>query len=100
MQLVFEELGFRRCCVLAAPALSVRHWAAAHPAKPAAGAACGLVLDAGFSFTHAAPVFDGQVLPSGVRRINLGGKALTNYMKELVSYRRVTPCHHSPQCLT
>ena len=87
LQLVFEDLGFRRYCTLPAPALSLRQWAAANPGNPAAAAACGLVLDAGFSFTHAAPVFDGQVLPSGVRRINLGGKALTNYMKELVSYR-------------
>lgn len=46
-------------------------------------------MDAGFSFTHAVPVFDWRVLAAGVRRIDLGGKALTNYMKELVSYRWV-----------
>ncbi len=34
------------------------------------------------------PVFDARVQWAGVRRINLGGKALTNHMKELVSYRR------------
>ena len=28
-----------------------------------------------------------QLLLQGVRRINVGGKALTNYLKELVSYR-------------
>ncbi len=50
-------------------------------------AQCALVVDAGFSFTHALPFFDGQLLGGGVRRINLGGKALTNYFKELVSYR-------------
>lgn len=33
------------------------------------------------------PVFDWRVLPAAVRRIDLGGKALTNFMKELVSYR-------------
>ena len=33
------------------------------------------------------PVFDGRVQWRGVRRINLGGKALTNVLKELVSYR-------------
>lgn len=47
------------------------------------------MVDAGFSFTHAVPVFDWRVLAAGVRRIDLGGKALTNYMKELVSYRWV-----------
>lgn len=33
------------------------------------------------------PVFDWRVLPGCVRRVDLGGKALTNFMKELVSYR-------------
>ena len=49
----------------------------------------GVVIDAGFSFTHVSPVFDGDVLDAGVRRIDLGGKALTNYLKELVSFRCV-----------
>lgn len=35
------------------------------------------------------PVFDWRVLPAAIRRIDLGGKALTNFMKELVSYRQV-----------
>ena len=50
-------------------------------------ATCGLVVDAGFSFTHTLPFFDGQLLDIGVRRVNIGGKMLTNYFKELVSYR-------------
>lgn len=44
-------------------------------------------MDCGFSFTHAAPVFQNFTLNYGVKRIDLGGKALTNYLKELVSYR-------------
>ena len=90
-QLVFEDMGFRSYASLPAPALAVRQWSASATGKaagtPAAQATAGVVLDAGFSFTHAVPVFDGRVLPSGVRRINLGGKLLTNYLKELVSYR-------------
>ena len=39
---------------------------------------------------HAVPVFDGRVQLAGVRRINIGGKALTNHLKELVSYRCVS----------
>ena len=65
----------------------MRPFSQRHAALPAARARCGLVVDAGFSFTHVAAVFDGRVLPGGVRRINLGGKALTNYLKELISYR-------------
>jgi actin-related protein 6 len=29
-----------------------------------------------------------QLVTATVRRVNLGGKALTNYLKELVSYRQ------------
>ncbi|MBA0693731.1 hypothetical protein Goari_004082, partial [Gossypium aridum] len=48
-----------------------------------------LVVDCGFSFTHVAPVFQNCTLNYGVKRIDLGGKALTNYLKELVSYRSI-----------
>jgi actin-related protein 6 len=60
---------------------------AQRPEVAANEALCGLVVDCGFSFTHVVPVFDGVVLRKGVRRIDLGGKALTNYLKELVSFR-------------
>jgi actin-related protein 6 len=33
------------------------------------------------------PFYDGQLLPGAVKRLNLGGKALTNLLKETVSYR-------------
>ena len=32
------------------------------------------------------------MLESGVRRIDLGGKFMTNYLKELVSFRSATKC--------
>ncbi len=41
------------------------------------------------------PVFDGRVQLAGVRRINIGGKALTNHLKELVSYRCVVVVWHT-----
>jgi actin-related protein 6 len=50
-------------------------------------ALAGIVVDAGFSFTHTVPFFGGAVLLGGVRRLALGGKHLTNYLKELVSFR-------------
>lgn len=53
-----------------------------------ARARCGVVVDIGFSFAHATPIFDGRVLRKGIRRINLGGKALTNYLK--VGWCRLT----------
>lgn len=98
-QMVFEEYGFASFAALPAQPLSLRAWAAERPDLPAAAAGVGVVVDAGFSFTHAVPLCDGRVLWPSVRRINLGGKALTNYLKELVSYRwdvtSVLHQHHS-----
>lgn len=48
-----------------------------------------LVVDCGFSFCHVAPVMQNVTLNYGVRRMDLGGKALTNYLKELISYRSI-----------
>lgn len=93
MQVVFEDLGFKEYFSCPAGQLSLHHHAAGNPSILANRAYCGLVVDVGFSFTHALPFFDGQLLVQGVRRINLGGKALTNYFKELVSYRCIlSPC--------
>jgi len=48
-----------------------------------------VVVDSGFSFTHITPVFDGKVFEPGIRRIDVGGKILTNYLKELLSYGQI-----------
>lgn len=88
-QIVFEDLGFSEYWCCQPGELSLHEHVAQQPGSLASQAQCGLVVDAGFSFTHALPIFDGQLLESSVRRIDLGGKALTNYFKELVSYRSV-----------
>ncbi len=84
-----DGLGFASV-LLAPPAeLAAAAHFAARPELPASAARAALVLDVGFSYAHAAPVFDGRLLAAAVRRLDLGGKALTNYMKELVSYRSI-----------
>ena len=50
---------------------------------------CTLVVDSGFSFTHVVPVCEGEVIHSAVKRVNVGGKLLTNHLKEIISYRQV-----------
>ena len=59
-------------------------WAADNPQDGVAQSLSGIVLDAGYSFTHAVPVFDGRAQCAAARRIRLGGKLLTNLMKEWV----------------
>jgi len=48
-----------------------------------------LVVESGFSFTHITPFYKGQVILEGIRRLNVGGKHLTNHLKEVVSYRQL-----------
>lgn len=67
------------------------------------------MIDSGFSFTHVVPIMRGAILSAGVRRfvhalrtgapviahrfyrmhrLDVGGKLLTNHLKELVSFRQ------------
>lgn len=48
---------------------------------------CVLVIDTSYSDTTILPLYNGKVLQSAVRRLTVGGKLLTNYMKELSSLR-------------
>lgn len=45
----------------------------------------GLVLDSGDGVTHAVPVFDGHTVPTAVRRIDMAGRDLTQWMMTLLS---------------
>ncbi|KAL2344479.1 hypothetical protein Fmac_005764 [Flemingia macrophylla] len=88
-ELVFEDFSFRSLYVAHPPSLVHLHEASRQPTGLLSRAQCSLVLDSGFSFTHASPVFHNFTLNYAVRRIDLGGKALTNHLKELVSFRSV-----------
>lgn len=46
-----------------------------------------LVVDSGYSFTHITPVINGVPKHENARRLDIGGKFLTNYLKETVSFR-------------
>ncbi|KAL5697952.1 peptidylprolyl isomerase [Ranunculus cassubicifolius] len=88
-ELVFEELGFRSLYVADSPSLVHLYEASRTPDDLISRAQCSLVVDCGFSFTHVAPVLQNFTVNYGVKRLDLGGKALTNYLKELVSYRSI-----------
>lgn len=79
-QIVFEEYEFgryRRC----APQILASFSRTAVPDL-------SLVIDVGFSSSFVVPVSSkGKLLKEGVRRLGVGGKVMTNYLKELVSYR-------------
>lgn len=75
---VFEEYGFASYLRSTGPELCARQSATAR-------SPCCLVVDAGFSFTHVVPFYFGQRIGEGVRRIDVGGKALTSYLKEVAT---------------
>jgi len=52
-------------------------------------AECALVIDSGYSFTHVVPIIDGNVIHNGIRRLDIGGKVMTNYLKEMFSVRQL-----------
>lgn len=52
-----------------------------------------LVIDAGYSFTTVTPVLHGRPVHKAVRRLDVGGKLLTNYLTKLLSVRHYDMRH-------
>ncbi|CAL2031346.1 hypothetical protein CAEBREN_04650 [Caenorhabditis brenneri] len=50
---------------------------------------CACVVDSGFSWTTIACFVDGVLIQESVIRIDVGGKALTNKLKDWISYRQL-----------
>ena len=87
-QMIFEEYGFESCyrCLPGALFPYSAQAEAASSDAPSVGD-YALVIDSGFSFTHIYPVVKGKVETKAIRRVDIGGKLLTNYLKEIISYR-------------
>ena len=58
------------------------------PASPILPVECLLVIDSGYSQSTITPVYRGRPLQRAIRRLEIGGKHLTNYIKELISIRQ------------
>lgn len=88
-QIVFEEYGFsayRRCS-----AASLVPWndigELYGQSRPNRVADACLVVDSGFNATNIVPVVRGKSKYRAIRRVDVAGKVLTNYLKETVSFR-------------
>lgn len=86
-QMIFEEYEFQSYCRTVSPMLAMRNDTSALDLG-AMAAVCSLIVETGYSFTHVVPIVNGEIIWSAVRRINVGGKLLTNHLKELVSFRQ------------
>ncbi|ESO89188.1 hypothetical protein LOTGIDRAFT_229086 [Lottia gigantea] len=84
-EVFFEEYQFKALHRTNASALSQYKWEKESNDKHL----CTLVVDSGYSFTHIIPYFKGRKIKEGIKRINVGGKILTNHLKEIISYRQL-----------
>jgi len=84
---VFDYFGFQSLLLITSPELAILRQFHTAPHSISNRAKTGVVVDAGFSFCHVVPICNGMVFARGVKRIDFGGKAMTNYLKELVSFR-------------
>ncbi|CAL1591942.1 unnamed protein product [Knipowitschia caucasica] len=83
-EILFEEYQFQSVLRTNAGSLSAHHYFNTNPKE-----LCCLVIDTGFSFTHIVPYCRSRKMKDGIRRINVGGKLLTNHLKEIISYRQL-----------
>ncbi|KAJ7624808.1 actin-domain-containing protein [Roridomyces roridus] len=85
-EFIFEEYEFSSQ-YRAPPASLIPHGSLFnHPGLPTPE--CMLIVDSGFSFTHVVPLMEGKIVWHAVKRLDVGGKLLTNQLKELVSFRQ------------
>ncbi|OIW24727.1 Actin/actin-like protein [Coniochaeta ligniaria NRRL 30616] len=93
-QMVFEEYGFASYYRGVGAAFNAYHDVQEifrTPREPNATvevpAEVMLVVDSGYSHTTVTPVLQGRPLHSAIRRLDIGGKLLTNYLTRLISVR-------------
>lgn len=86
VEIFFEEYD---CCSLAkttVPDLCQYHYT---NTQEDSTPLCCLVIDLGYSFSHVVPIIKGQKELTAIRRVDIGGKLLTNHFKEIISYRQL-----------
>ena len=83
-EIFFEEYECKSLLQINAASLSCYNYRAKNPESKAC-----IVVDSGYSFTHIVPFVNGIKVKEGIRRIDVGGKLLTNHLKEIISYRQL-----------
>ncbi|XP_071453568.1 actin-related protein 6 [Hetaerina americana] len=83
-EILFEEYECSSLLRINAGDLAVYRYLKDNP-----GEMCCLLVDVGYSFSHIVPYIKGKKVKAGIRRIDIGGKALTNHLKDIISYRHL-----------
>ncbi|KAJ2484074.1 Actin- protein 6, partial [Coemansia sp. RSA 2320] len=87
-EIVFEEYRFASAVRTPGPRLAMLEAGQAIYGDGGEEPECVLVVDIGHSFAYAVPYFRGRQISKGVRRVDVGGRMLTSYLKEAVSFRQ------------
>lgn len=82
-EIFFEEYGFKGLCRINGSNIVSDRYAILSKAE-----GC-VIVESGHSFTHIVPYWKGRKVKEGVMRLDIGGKLLTNYLKESLSYRQL-----------
>eukprot|EP00468_Gymnochlora_sp_CCMP2014_P002311 CAMPEP_0167755488 /NCGR_PEP_ID=MMETSP0110_2-20121227/8854_1 /TAXON_ID=629695 /ORGANISM="Gymnochlora sp., Strain CCMP2014" /LENGTH=293 /DNA_ID=CAMNT_0007641485 /DNA_START=288 /DNA_END=1169 /DNA_ORIENTATION=+ len=85
-EIVFEKYGFKSYCRLPGPSMAL-YDAMRNHSKSLLSETYSVVVDVGYSATHVVPFVEEMPVNHAIKRVNVGGKLLTNYLKEVVSYR-------------
>ena len=88
-EVAFEYYGFARYARSTTSWLAAQHYVEEQPKSIFAESACRLVVDSGFSSTSVVPVFDNFCVQASVKRVGVGGKAVTNLLKEMLTFRHL-----------
>lgn len=83
-----ERFHFASVTFISASFLALLATAADKP-DPISSGGCGLVVDAGFSSTTVVPYLDFLPVTTSIARIDVGGKLMTNRLKEYLSFTQV-----------
>ncbi|KAK9458294.1 actin family [Dipodascopsis uninucleata] len=80
-QIIFEEYEMKECLRTSTASL------VGEAIQMEKGRDSAVIVDCGYGATTVVPILNGKVVRSAIRRLDIGGKVLRNYLKETISYR-------------
>lgn len=92
--MLFRELGMARVARMSGPCMAALRYLSTMDRETNNrgwmddNTKCCCVVDSGYSFTHVVPTHQCEALIKAIRRLDIGGKVLTNLLKEALTYRQ------------